>query len=218
MVPAHIPITGLIRTWLLCDLPQGDSKHFDGVVYNGGCKERRVKLKAIAILVVLLFVPVSWTQQSAKKKPDEKVLRAVEDTLAKQFVEVREKAKLKPLYRIRHRVELAQFACTAAVQDKPSPTRIYNLTIYRTDAPDSDQELEKIALSDAKHPTDTTIQRFSIAVWRSKDTDSRPGAYWVSIGLLESGAAEFFDTHFTDDAFYKNDWKESVSLECRDIK
>lgn len=180
-----------------------------------------MKQTAIAILAVFLFVPASWTQQLARKNPDENVLRVAEESLARQFVEVREKAKLRPLLRIRHRAELAQFACTAAVQDKLGTARILgynNVTIYKTNAPDSEQKLEKIALFDTKHPGDTSIQRFSIAVWPSKDTDSRPEAYWVSIGLFVSGAAEFFDTHLTDDVFYKNEWKEFVSPECRDVK
>jgi hypothetical protein len=180
-----------------------------------------LKLLAIATLVVLLFVPVGWAQQSAKKNLDEKVMRAVEDTLAKKFVEVREKAKLRPLLRIRHRLELAQLACTAAVQGEPthvlSVSNIYNLTSYRTDKPENDQTLEKAALFDVKVP-DPTTQRFSIAIWPSRDTDSRPGAYWVSIGLFVSGGAEFFADHFTDGAFYKNDWKKFVAIECRDVK
>ncbi len=180
-----------------------------------------MKLTAIAILAVLLFVPASGAQQSAKKNPDEKGLRTVEDALAKQFVELRERAKLRPLIRIRRRVELAQLACTAAVQDKPSPilsvSNIYNLTSYRTDTPESNQTLEEVALFDAKVP-DPTTQRFSIAVWPPKGTDSRPGAYWVSIGLFASGGAEFFADHFTDGAFYKNDWKKFVSPECREVK
>jgi len=175
-----------------------------------------MKLTAIAILAVVLFVPASWAQESAKKSPDDKALRAVEDTLAKQFVELRKKANLRPLIRIRHRVELAQLACTAAVQDKPV-SNIYNLTSYRTDTPENDETLKKVALFDAKLAA-PAIQRFSIAVWPPKGTDSRPGAYWVTIGLFVSGGAEFFADHFTDWAFYKNDWKKSVSPGCRDVK
>ncbi len=180
-----------------------------------------MKLTAIAILTALLFVPASWAQQSAKKNPDEKALRTVEDTLAKQFVELRKKANLRPLIRIRRRLELAQLACTAAVQGKPSPllfvSNIHNLTSYRTDTPENDETLRKVALFDAKLPA-PAIQRFSIAAWPPNATDSRPGAYWVTVGLFVSGGAEFFADHFTDGAFYKNDWKEFVSPECRDVK
>src|SRR6266852_1551031 len=83
-------------------------------------------------LAVLLFVPANWAQESAKKNPDEKALRTAEDTLAKRFVELRKKANLRPLIRIKRRVELAQLACTAAAEGKPSPlifvSNIYHLT------------------------------------------------------------------------------------------
>jgi hypothetical protein len=181
-----------------------------------------VKLTAIAILGVLLFVPANWPQQSAPKNLDEKALRTAEDTLAKRLVELRKKANLRPLIRIKRRVELVQLACTAAIQGKPSPlifvSNIHHLTSYRTDATESDRTLEKVALFDAKFPDSSSLQRFSIAVWPPKGADSRSGVYWVSVGLFVSGGSEFFENHFTDGAFYKNDWKEYVSPECRDVK
>jgi len=178
-------------------------------------------MKVTTILIVLLLVPASGAQQSANKNPDEKTLRAVEDGLAKQFVELRKKANLRPLVRIKHRVELAQLVCTAAVEGKPSPvffvSNIYNLTSYRTDTAENGEMLKKVALFDADL-SDSGIQRFSIAVWPSNGTDSHPGAYWVTVALFVSGGTEFFADHFTDGAFYKNDWKKFVSAECREVK
>ena len=40
MPKSHIPRRGLIRTWLLGNRPQRDSKHFEGEVYNGGVARR----------------------------------------------------------------------------------------------------------------------------------------------------------------------------------
>ena len=180
-----------------------------------------MKPTAIAIFAAFLLMPAGQAQQSVYGNPDEKILMTVEDTLAKQFVELRKKANLRPLIRIRHRVELAQLACTAAVEGKPSPvlsvSDIYNMASYRAVTVENDETLKKVALFDAKL-ANSSIQRFSIAIWPSNGTDSNPGAYWVTVALFVSGGAEFFADHFTDGAFFKNDWKKFVSAQCRNVK
>ena len=62
------------------------------------------------------------------------------------------------------------------------------------------------------HPRCT---RYSVAVWRASDSQTGETTYWVGFHLYWSAVMEFYDAHFTDDIYYRNEWKKSIAPECR---
>ena len=62
------------------------------------------------------------------------------------------------------------------------------------------------------HPRCT---RYSVAVWRASDSQTGETTYWVGFQLYWSAVMEFYDAHFTDDIYYRNEWKKSIAPECR---
>ena len=76
--------------------------------------------------------------------------------------------------------------------------------------------LNHVASFDALHPKNKAgYRRFSVAVWRNRDSQNKEAMYWVGVELYWSAPVEFFDYHFTDDIYYHNEWKKSVAPECR---
>jgi len=140
--------------------------------------------------------------------------RATEDQVAKLFETIRVGAKLPRLWRIKHHDRLEQEVCTMA-QTGTFPEPLPG--VYKTFQPDLiSPELKKTALfngSDTKSNPD--YERYSVAVWRTTDAKSGKPTYWVAIALFPSAASEFFWTYFTDDVFFRNDWKEHIAPQCR---
>jgi hypothetical protein len=89
--------------------------------------------------------------------------------------------------------------------------------LYKTQQPESDSTtLREVALLNNLHSKgNPSYARYSVAVWRVKDSKTGEATYWVGVALYWSAAAEFFDYHFTDDIEYHNDWKRDVAPECR---
>jgi hypothetical protein len=141
-----------------------------------------------------------------------------EDQVSKLFETVRADAKISQLTRIRNRDSLEQSVCTIALTGTLRKlTTTDTSTVYKTLQPESIfTELKQLASSDDLHPKNNpSYTRYSVAVWRLRDSLSGEVAYWVGVQLFWSAAMEFFDYHFTDDIYYHNDWKKYVAPECR---
>lgn len=173
---------------------------------------------------------LSW--QSPTEAPaviDRKEIAKMEDSVAKQFLDIRKAAKLPPLTRIKNRSQLRQMACTAAVKGR---YKQWGTAIFKSNDPTTPNALlEQMARFDAplqKAPTVRTdasvgtfrtggmppIKRFAVAIWPSQMKDE----YWVGIGLYWSAGWEWFDLHLTDDHYYGNLWKKSIAAECNKVK
>jgi hypothetical protein len=137
-----------------------------------------------------------------------------EDHVAKLFEGIRAEAKLPQLQRIRHRADLEQGVCTSALTDKPSEL---GSASYMTADPESiTPELKKIASSNRLDSNKKAwYTRYSIAVWRVKDSQAGKVAYRVGVGLYGTAVGEFVDCHFTDDIYWCGKWKESIARPCR---
>jgi hypothetical protein len=141
-----------------------------------------------------------------------------EEQVAKLFETVRADAKIPQLTRIRHRDSLEQRVCTIALTGTlPKLTLTPTSALYKTLQPESiSTELKQVASFDDLHPKNNpSYARYSVAVWRVRDSQTGEAAYWVGVQLFWSAAMEFFDYHFTDDIYYHNDWKKYVAPECR---
>jgi hypothetical protein len=139
-----------------------------------------------------------------------------EDEVARLFETTRAAAKLPSLKRIKHSSELEQHICTAALTGER--TKVAS-AFYRTTTPQlTAPELETIAASnrlDRYHPGRSIYERYSVAVWRTKDSQTGSADYWVGVSLYGSAVGEFVDCHFTDDVYYCGKWKETVARSCR---
>jgi len=176
--------------------------------------------KSLLALFILLSTGLSAQQLPApsKEAPNRPLIgerdRANEDRIAKLFESIRTDAKLPRLGRIKHRERLEQELCTF-VQTNTLPVHMPG--VYTTVQPDLiSPELRKAALFNSldanKNPN---YDRYSVAVWRTTDAKSGEPTYWVAIAILPSAASEFFWTYFTDDVFYRNDWKDHIAPQCR---
>jgi hypothetical protein len=135
-----------------------------------------------------------------------------EDEVAKLFGTFRIDAKLPRLTRIAHRDNLEQRVCTVAVAGVLPKNSVQDtVVIYETPHPESiSAELKQVASFD-----DDRFPRYSVAVWRVKESQAGEPTYWVGVERYRSAAYEFFDDHFTDDIYYHNDWKKHVAPICR---
>jgi hypothetical protein len=167
------------------------------------------------LLAAGISVPRAFPAKDAPGKPPiGERDRAREDQVAKLFETLRVGAKLPPPTRIKHRESLVQSLCTF-VQTKPLPKEVPGL--YKTLHPESvTPELKQLASFNDLHPKyDASIDRYSVGVWRVTDPQTGEVTYWVAIGVYPSAAMEFFLNHFTDDLYYRNEWKKDIASECR---
>ena len=144
--------------------------------------------------------------------------KAKEDQIAKMFETIRADAKLPPLSRIRHRDSLEQKVCTFVLSGSlpklhlSDTSAIYTTSNLETVSP----ELKHVALFNHLHPKyNPRVERYSVAIWKVTNYQTGETNFWVGLQLYWSAAAEFFDYHFTDDLYYRNEWKKSVAPQCR---
>jgi hypothetical protein len=174
----------------------------------------------ILLFFVLLTTGISAQQvpvpakDAASRSPIGERDKAKEDQIAKVFETIRTDAKLAPLARIKHRESLVQNLCTI-VQTNASPKEMRGL--YKTLHPESvTPELKRLASFNDLHPQyNASLERYSVAVWRITDPQTGEATYWVGIAAYPSAATEFFMNHFTDDLYYRNEWKKHIAPECR---
>jgi len=177
------------------------------------------------LLFFLFFVLLAtgiWAQQvpvpakdAASRPPIGERDKTQEDQIAKVFETIRADAKLPPLARIKYRKSLVQNLCTIIVQTNASPKEMPGL--YKTLHPESvTPELKRLASFNDLHPQyNPSLERYSVAVWRATDPQTGEATYWIGIAAYPSAATEFFMNHFTDDLYYRNEWKKHIAPECR---
>jgi hypothetical protein len=144
--------------------------------------------------------------------------KAKEDQVAKMFETIRADAKLPPLGRITHRDSLEQKVCTFVLSGSLPKLRLSNTSaLYITPNPETvSAELKHVAsFNDLRPKYNPSIERYSVAVWKVRNSQTGETTFWVGLQLYWSAAAEFFDSHFTDDLYYRNEWKKSVAPQCR---
>jgi hypothetical protein len=156
------------------------------------------------LLTALLFaasqqIPVSTQQPKIGQVMPERD-KEKEDWVARLFEHIRAEANLPHLKRIRHRPQLEQDICTSALNGDHSKR---GSAFYVTTDPESPApELTKIASSnpqDRYHSGKPIYERYSVAVWRTKDPQTGNASYWVGVGVYGNAVGEFVDCHFTDD-------------------
>ena len=175
------------------------------------------------MLIVLLASPLSARQASlpsqAAAGPPGIRDKDKENAVAKLFETIRVDAKIPPLTRIKYRKSLEQTVCTITLNEHVSERAHKKRPgFYKTSNPESiSPELNKLALFNDLHPKyNWGVRRYSVAVWRVTDPQTGEAAYWVGVQLYWSAVTEFVDSHFTDDIYYRNAWKKSIALACRD--
>jgi hypothetical protein len=183
----------------------------------------RIGSTLVSVLVSALLaataqeVPVTTKQGNVGQLTGERD-KEKEDKVAKLFEGIRADAKIPQLTRIGHRESLEQKVCTISLTDKPPKQTSANVfAFYKTTNPDSvTPELSKVALFNDLHPKyNPSYARYAVAVWPVKDSQTGEPMYWVGIQLFWGAGMEFFDSHFTDDIYYHNDWKKSIAVPCR---
>jgi hypothetical protein len=141
-----------------------------------------------------------------------------EGDVANLFETIRANAKLPPLTRIRHRDSLEQQVCTMANSGTLPKAHSGNLAPFCLTANPQmvSPELTVVASSNRQDADGKpAYPRYSVAVWRRKDSQSGEETYWVGVQRYWSALEEFVDNHFTDDVFYHDQWKKNVAPECR---
>jgi len=138
---------------------------------------------------------------------------AKEDAVAKVFEGVRASHHLYKMKRVKSDMYLEQTTCTAAVGLRPATHNAF-FALYKTSTPEiPSSELYGVASFDRpRKKTAANETRYSVAAWRGKD-----GQYWVGVTLRLSAAWEFLDAYFTDDLYYRNDWKKGIAPECKHV-
>lgn len=171
-----------------------------------------------------------------------------ENAVGNLFDDVRKEANLHRLSRIDDRTSLQQLVCTVAVTGNVPRFRsgfpvlgndsIDGVTnekqggnsaakvdrpgaLYKTNNPgELTQELKRVALFERPRGRDGHMPgyaRYSVAVWPAPTANGK-AEYWIGIQLFGSEGNELFQNHFTDAMEWKNEWKQFVTPECKDVK
>lgn len=108
-----------------------------------------------------------------------------------------------------------QDANSAAKVDVPS-------ALYKTSNPgELTPELRRVALFERPRGRGGHMPgyaRYSVAVWPAQQPINEKMEYWVGIQLFWSKGGEFFENHFTDAMEWKNEWKQFVLPECKEVR
>jgi hypothetical protein len=177
------------------------------------------RIGATLVSGLVLVLLAASAQQNAPLRGDAQGTTAErdkekEDNVAKLFEHIRAEAKVEPMQRIKHRTNLEESVCTSAMTNQPP--RI-GIAFYTTADPESSTvELMKAAAF-SKRTSDNRpwYSRYSVAVWRTKDSKDGQVSYWVGLGFYGTALGEFVDCHFTDDLHYCGNWKKSIVRSCR---
>ena len=136
----------------------------------------------------------------------------LEDVVAALFEHARSESGLPPLSRV-HKSDVEKLVCTATIVGTSGdrPTGLHLNALYRTAEPDKiGDDLRKFAGRRDR----VGFRRFAVAVWTAQPPTD-PVQYWVGFRLYISPGAEFVENHFTDQVFYKDNWKEVVAPQCK---
>ena len=136
----------------------------------------------------------------------------LEDVVAALFERARSDSGLPPLERV-HKSEVEKLVCTATIVGASGgrPTGLHLYALYKTAEPNKiSEDLRKLAL----RPDRVGFRRFAVAVWTAQPLTD-PVQYWIGFRFYLSPGAEFVENHFTDQALYKDRWKEVVAPQCK---
>lgn len=166
-------------------------------------------IKSFAYLLTMVLLVVGegssqvHTQLLAARDPGK------EDAVAKLFDGMRVSRNLYKLKRVKSDTFLEQTTCTAALGQRPATHNAF-FALYKTPTPEiPSPELYGVAsFNRPRRKTAANETRYSVAVWTGKD-----GQYWVGVTLRLSAAWEFLDAYFTDDLYYRNEWKKGIAPE-----
>jgi hypothetical protein len=192
-------------------------------LFAGRRRANRSNMPTIrTFLALLLFTglaapPVPQPPHTTKATAVGQRDKAMEGKVAVLFDKIRSDAHLSPLTRIRRRADLIEPLCTLAQTSRVPPLTKHNANLwYVTDHPEvASPELTQSALMKwANGPASPGSARYSVAVWRVNDPAMGKTTYWVIARQYMSGAAEFLDNYFTDQAFYRDNWKAGVAEVC----
>ena len=145
------------------------------------------------ILLALVVLAGSLSAQQVPNPSSEgggKVMgerdRLKEDQIAKLFESIRSNLNSPKLTRIGHRDNLEQEVCTMALTGTlPKRPLTDTLAFYKTLQPETiSPELNHVASFNALHVKNKAgYRRFSVAVWRNRDSQSKEAVYWVGVEL-----------------------------------
>ena len=144
--------------------------------------------------------------------------KGMENEVAKLFENIRSDLKTRQLGRIEYRDILEEEVCTIALTGTLARGRNpATFALYKTLKPGSiTPELNRVASFDALYPKNKAgYRRYSVAVWRTKDSKTQDTVYYVGVELYWSEVVEFIDYHFTDGTYDRKNWKKAVAPQCR---
>ena len=166
------------------------------------------------LLVILLASSLAQTPQTSD-------LTAIENTIAKQFNELRQKAGLPPL-KIRHDLRVRMEACSIQMKgpdgfvDIPQQGRkLWYLTAEPKKTNDELTRLAKLKTSDG---------HVGVGAWFAKTPQYPSGMYRVVVYPEHGAAHEVFWSHFylTDEFEYQTSfgrrWKQNLPSQCKSIQ
>ena len=172
-----------------------------------------MRMRLCSTLLAILLVP-TFPVNAQRTEPIAAGTRNanLEDAVAAVFEQARSEAGLPPLSRVR-RSDVEKLVCTASVLGTSGerPGGLHLNKLYKTTEPGKigDDLREFVARRDR-----VGFRHFAVAVWAAQP-HTVPVQYWVGFRLYRSSGAAFFEDHFTDQAFYRNTWKEAVVPQCK---
>jgi hypothetical protein len=184
------------------------------------------QISQLGLLLMLLgfgvFLPAQQAASPAdlaKLTPDQiKARNNFEDEIAQAIITSRQAAGLGTIKRI-HATKLRKLTCTFALKNDALgfQKELYGFPSVQLVA--SRDEFTKTyrewlrSRSGNEWTGGPKIERFAVGAWPAQEA----GKYWVRFEYHPSAAAEWVDNTFTDQLFYKNDWKKVVAETCKKV-
>jgi hypothetical protein len=179
-------------------------------------------MKAALVQIVLLFVMTSGSLSQTSHQPD---LNALEETVGKQFNELRAKADMRPL-EFRRDIRIRMEACSVALNgpdrnvefDSQYALRREKLWYLTGDPAKPNGDMANLA------QVRTTNDHVAVGIWFGPTKGVSKDMFWVVVMPEPSGVHEAFWSHFcvTDDCEYQTVfdkyWKKRLPEICRTIK
>jgi hypothetical protein len=176
---------------------------------------------ALVQTLLLLVAPLASLGQTSTQ-PD---LTALEESVGKQFNEVRTKADMRPLG-LRSDIRIRMEACSVALNgpdrnvefDSQYALRREKLWYLTEDPAKPSHDLANLA------KVRTSNDHVAVGIWFGATKDASKAMFWVVVMPEPSGAHEAFMSHFcvTDACEYQTVfdkyWKKRLPEACRSIK
>jgi hypothetical protein len=183
---------------------------------------RRIEALAGFLVALLLFSPVPAQSQgpaSATKEvftaDERKQAAQIENAVATEFEELLKDSGLRSLSRTVTGTKYRQILCSASVGLNLRQTES-SFRWTTTDPPALGGQIHKEVLSPwfEKHVDNG---RFLVTAYPARTPNFPAGSYWVEVSFRGDPFAEWFENNLTDQALYKNKWKDYVAPQCKHI-